>query len=270
MSEPPATEPAPSPSPRALVTLQKASSRVRGVPGRNQDPPIRASGTPHPTTVFIGGDCRPVVNAVAFAMAELLDLTPFWLEVRDPDAPLDGPDPGTTGWIPPDRLFVSEGGTGLQASKLASTDALWTLVRADEPESVLTLLTDFLRLPEVIQEIVSTASANGGPKAVVAANSDRFAHLFPRTAAGLQRFLQTLEASSLSIIAAHTGRTGPGRFGFRQVFRVSAQSPEKWMEGTITCEQGIDQGTFAVGRATRLSDVPSIARVCIGLFSKRQ
>ncbi len=268
MSESPASERSSRSGSRPAANAERTPPPKRPPVGRQQDPPIRPGGTAHPTTVFVGGECRPVVNGVAFALAELLDLTPFWLDVRDPAVPSDGPDPGTTGWIPPDRLFVSEGGKGLEASVLASSDALWTLVRADEPESVLTLLTDFLRLPEVIQEIVGTATSNGGPKAVVAANSDRFAHLFPRTAAGLQRFLQTLEASSLSIIAAHTGRTGPGRFGFRTVFRVDVESSEKWMEGTITCEQGIDHGPFAVGRSNRLSDVPSIARVCLGLFAK--
>lgn len=270
MPDPPVPERISRSGARPAPAPEKTPASKRAPGGRQQDPPIRPAGSPHPTTVFVGGDCRPVVNGVAFALAELLDLTPFWLDVRDPAAQTDGPDPGTTGWIPPDRLFVSEGGKGLEATPLASTDALWTLVRADEPESVLTLLTDFLRLPEVIQEIVSTATANGGPKAVVAANSDRFAHLFPRTAAGLQRFLQTLEASSLSVIAAHTGRTGPGRFGFRTVFRVEVESPEKWMEGTITCEQGVDHGPFAVGRSNRLSDVPSIARVCLGLFAQPQ
>ncbi|MGA7861644.1 MAG: hypothetical protein WCB19_07280, partial [Thermoplasmata archaeon] len=219
-----------------------------------------------PTTVFVSGPSRSVVNGVAFALAEMIDLTPFWLDVRDGKESSDSPDPASTGWIPPDRLFISEGGRGLEAEAPGTEAALWTIVRSDEPASVLSHLTDFLRLPELIQEILSTTGTNGGPKALVTANSDRVTHLFPRTAEGLQRFLRTLAASSLSIVAAHTGTGGPGRFGFETVFRLDVESPSSWTEGTIVCEQGIAQGPFAVSRANRLSDIPGIARVLSGLF----
>jgi len=266
MPELPHASRTPQPTPRIVATVKRGPSRSRSGAARNQDPPVRADGAHQPTTIFVGGASRPVVNGVAFALAELIDLTPFWLDVRDANHTAEGSDPGNTGWIPPDRLFVSEGGEGLQASTLASSPALWTIVRSDEPASVLTHLTNFLRLPELIQEILSAAAANGGPKAVVVANSDRFAHLFPRTAEGLQRFLGTLTASELSIVAGHTGRVGGARFGFDVVFSLDSHSPEKWMESTITCEKGIARGPFAVGRANRLSDVPGIARVFTGLY----
>ncbi|MGC2288981.1 MAG: hypothetical protein WA688_03895 [Thermoplasmata archaeon] len=207
-----------------------------------------------------------MVNGVAFALAEMIDLTPFWLDVRDPARPSEGPDPGNTGWIPPDRLFVSEGGRGLEPTRPGADSELWSIVRSDEPASVLSHLTDFLRLPEVIQEILSATPPNGGPKALIAANSDRIAHLFPRTAEGLHRFLGTMAVTSLNIFAAHTGPTGPARFGFATVFTLHLDSPTNWMEATIVCEQGIAQGPFAIGRTNRLSDVPGISRVLSGLF----
>jgi hypothetical protein len=236
-------------------------------PSRQQDPPLRSSRRGNPATVFVSGRSRPVVNGVAYALAEVIDLAPFWLAVRDPAKPTEGPDPGNTGWIPPERLFVSEGGRGLEPNPVMAAPEIWTLVRSDEPSSVLSHLNDFLRLPEVIQEILSATPAGGGPKAVVVANSDRVAHLFPRTAQGLQRFLGSMAVTTLNIVAAHTGRVGPGRLGFGTVFRVNADSPANWMEGTIVCEQGIGEGPFAVGRANRLSDIPRIARVCSNLFS---
>jgi hypothetical protein len=237
--------------------------------GRNRDPPIRPTRGGNPSTVFVAGTMRSVVNGVAFALAETIDLTPFWLDVRDSSQGSEGPDPGNTGWIPPDRMFVSEGGRGLEPGISGSPAELWTLVRSDEPASVLSHLNDFLRLPEVIQDILSATPPGGGPRAVVAANSDRVAHVFPRTAVGLEKFLRTMAATSLNIVAAHTGPTGPSRFGFATVFRLDVKSPTKWMEGMIVCEQGIEKGPFAVGRANRLSDVPGIARVCAGLFAAK-
>lgn len=257
----------PQPSPRVVARIRSREGRGPKLrAGRTQDPPILSGQNRRPTTVFVGGRSRPIVNGVAFALAELIDLTPFWLDVRASGAGSDGPDPGSTGWIPPDRLFVSEGGHGLEPEAPGAESALWTIVRSDEPASVLSHLTDFLRLPELIQEILSAASPNQGPKALVAANTDRVSHLFPRTADGLQRFLGTLAASSLSIIAAHTGAVGTSRFGFATVFRLDVETPAEWMEGKIVCEQGIDQGPFAVGRTNRLSDVPSISRVLSSLF----
>jgi len=242
-------------------------SRAVPAPSRNENflfPPDRGT---HPTTVFVGGPSRSVVNSVAFALAEMLDLTPYWLDVRNSSTISDGPDPVSTGWIPPDRLFVSESGHGLEQETSRTDRALWSIVRSDEPAEVLSHLTDFLRLPQLIQEIVSASDPSSGPRALVASNSDRVAHLFPRTADGLQRFLATLAAASLSIVAAHTGPTSPGRFGFATVFRLEVESPAAWMEGTLVCEQGIDRGPFAVGRSNRLSDVPGIARVFTGLFA---
>ena len=257
----------PQPSPRIVANARMGEARrPKHGTGRSQDPPILSDRTHGPATVFVGGTSRPVVNGVAFALAEMIDLTPFWLDVRDGKGSFDGPDPASTGWIPPDRLFVSEGGRGLEPEAPGTEQALWTIVRSDEPGSVLSHLTDFLRLPELIQEILSATGTDRDPKALVTANSDRVAHLFPRTAEGLQRFLRTLAASSLSIVAAHTGTVGPGRFGFATVFRLEVESPSNWSEGTIVCEQGIAQGPFAVGRANRLSDIPGIARVLSGLF----
>jgi hypothetical protein len=270
MPELPDAHRVPQPSPRSLATLRLGQPKARKVDtGRIPDPSILPNRGPTPATVFVGGRSRSVVNGVAFALAETIDLTPLWLDVREPRAVSDGPDPGSTGWIPPERLFISEGGRGLEAVPDHPTKTIWDIVRSDEPTSVLSNLTDFLRLPELIQDILSTLGDAQGAKALVAANTDRIAHLFPRTADGLQRFLGTLAASHLSIVAAHTGATGPGRFGFATVFRVGAQSPAKWMEGTLVCEQGIDQGTFAVGRANRLSDIPAIARVLTNLFSAK-
>ena len=257
------------PDPRRRAPPVAAQPKPSGLGtgfGPNGDPPIRPGRGGNPATVFVAGTSRPLVNSVAFALAETIDLTPFWLDVRDPRSTGEGPDPGNVGWVPPDRLFVSEGGRGLEPGRPGTQADLWAIVRADEPATVLSHLTDFLRLPEVIQEILSATTPVDGPRAVVVAGSDRVAHLFPRTAEGLQRFLGSMAVTSLNIVAAHTGPTGPGRFGFATVFRVAAESPRNWLTGTIVCEQGIDQGPFAVGRTNRLSDVPAIARVLSGIF----
>lgn len=266
MSELPEAGRFPKPSRRATaVRNEKPVGTGRIAAQRDNWFSLAGNGT-RPSTVFVGGSSRSVVNSVAFALAEMLDLAPLWLDVRDRSEAPTGPDPASTGWIPPDRLFVSENGRGLEPEAPLPDSALWAIVRSDEPASVLSHLTDFLHLPTLLQEIVSAAEPSGAPKALVVANSDRVAHLFPRTADGLQQYLRTLAAASISILAAHTGPSGPSRFGFKLVFRVDAPRPADWVRGTLVCEQGIDGGPFSVGRTNRLSDLPSVARVFRGLF----
>ena len=255
------------PSPRFGASRRKVTpTRERHSARRGENPLVHRTHAGRAATIFVGGASRSVVNGVAFVLAEMIDLTPFWLDVRGSGVPLDGPDPASTGWIPPDRLFVSENGRGLEGYQHPVEKALWTIVRSDEPKSVLSHLSDFLHLPELIQEILSAAEPSGNPRALVAANTDRVVQLFPREPGELQRFLRTLAESSLSIVAAHTGPSGPGRFAFDTVFRVDATRPQSWLDGTITCEQGPGRGLLSVGRSTRLSDVPSIARVLEGLY----
>lgn len=255
------------PNPRTIERARRSAPPLFPPGGGSyQDPPIAPERGAGPTTVFVGGSSRGVVNAVAYALAELIDLTPFWLNVKDSRTRSIDPDPGSVGWIPPDRMFVSEDGRGLEVMVEGAMQALSTVVRSDEPASALSNLTEFLKLPELIQDILSAAPENGAPKALVAANSDRVTHLFPQTAKGLRQFFATIAAANVSILAAHTGPVGPGRFGFATVFQVRTASPGDWIEGTLICEKGIEGGPFAVGRTTRLSDVPGIARVLNAIF----
>lgn len=217
-----------------------------------------------PSTIFVYGDCRPVVNGVAFAMADMLDLAPFWLEVRDGKGG-DESNAATVGWIPSDRFFISQEGSGLEPNHGIANLALWTIVRSDEPAEELAKLTDFLRLPTLLQEMIGRWTPDSSPRAVVVANAERIKHLFPREPGELRRLLSTILEHSASLVVTHTGQPGDGRFGFNAVFRVHATSFESWNEGTLECEKGRARGPFSIGRPRRLADIPSVARILSGL-----
>jgi len=218
-----------------------------------------------PCSIYVYGDCRPVVNGVAFAMADMLDLAPLWLEVRDPQDGHDEPTAGSAGWIPPDRLFLSDSGSGLEPNDAIANFALWNIVRSDEPGEVLADLTDFLRLPQMIQEVIGHATSESSPRAIVVANVERVQHLFPQEPGSLRRFLRSILNHSVSLVVAHTGPPGEQRSVFSAVFRVHASTLSAWKVGTLECEKGLMRGPYSVGRPRRLSGIPSVSRVLTGL-----
>jgi len=218
-----------------------------------------------PCSIYVYGDCRPVVNGVAFAMADMLDLAPLWLEVRDPQDGHEEPTVVSAGWIAPDRLFLSDSGSGLEPNDAVANLALWNVVRSDEPSEVLADLTDFLRLPLLIQEVIGHTTTESSPRAIVVANVERVQHLFPQEPGSLRRFLRSILNRSVSLVVAHTGSPVEQRSAFNAVFRVHASTLAAWNVGSLECERGLMRGPYSVGRPRRLSHIPSVARVLTGL-----
>jgi len=264
-------DPSQNPEPTSSAS---AGSPVR----RSRDPPegvhpvdlderwIVPSGTVgKPCSIFVYGDCRPVVNGVAFALADMLDLAPLWLEVHEGLDGHDGPSVASAGWVPAERVLWSAAGSGLEPNDAIANLALWAVVRSDEPVGEVTDLTDFLRLPELIQEAIGRAVIDSRPRTLVVANTERADQLVPHERSSLQRFLRSITNRSVSLVVAHTGTPLEQRFAFSAAFRVHAPSFASWRVGSLECEKGLMRGPFAVGRPWRLSDVPSIARVLAGL-----
>jgi len=214
-----------------------------------------------PVSVFVGGNSRPVTNLVAYAIAEDLDTHPFWLDIRDPQAPSPPLDPARLGWITPERLFVSEKVADLAPQDSVANAALWSIIRTDEPENVLSHLADLLRLPSLLQQVVGRAAPAGVHRALGIANMDRAAHLYPEGAESLRAFLRTLLESSMSIVAAYAGKGSGRRFAFDLVYSVDADGQDNWREATISCEQGLAPLSTAVSGSQKLSEIPAISRV---------
>jgi hypothetical protein len=218
-----------------------------------------------PCSIYVHGECRPLVNGVAFAMAEMLDLSPLWLEVRTKARSRLEPSISRAGWVPPERLFLSDAGSGLEPNHLIANLALYNVVRSDEPAEILLELTDFLRLPELIQQAIGAATERASPRAIGVANSERVSHLFPRDRPSLQAFLTSIQHRSISLVAAHTGPVGDQRFAFDAVFQVLGPSLGAWAAGALVCEKGLAKGPYAIGRSRPLAEIGRVARVLAAL-----
>jgi hypothetical protein len=207
---------------------------------------------------FLYGTSRTVLLRVAYAFAVSNDSRPFWVDVRDPNDYLDPPGPVEMGWIPDDHLFVVSRSEA-KPQDAVSNLALWTVVRSDEPRSVIGGLTDFLRLPPSIQDALSRYGRENYRPAFVVANTDRVREYYPRNVSGVRAIVKTMLRGGVIPIFASLSPPGPGRFACDLVFEVDAKDLTHWREGSLRCEKAFEGAPFRPDQRIRLDSIPSIA-----------
>ncbi|MCI4348218.1 MAG: hypothetical protein L3J97_06345 [Thermoplasmata archaeon] len=200
---------------------------------------------------------------VAFALARANDSRPYWVDVRDPNEYLDPPGPVELGWIPDDHLFVVSRSEA-KPQDAVSNLALWTVVRSDEPRSVIGGLTDFLRLPPPIQEVLSRYGRESVRPVFVVANTDRVREYYPRNVPGVRAIIEALLRGGVIPIFASLGPPGPGRLAFDLVFEITATDLAHWREGALRCEKSPAGTPFREMETVPLSAIPGVAAALEG------
>lgn len=211
-----------------------------------------------PLAIYVTGTPRPAVNRVVFAMSRSLDPAPLWVEIVDDE---QEPDAVRQGWVPPERAFLSRRTDDLETSRAVANLALWGIVRSDEPSRLLTELTDFVRLPPLIQEVLGQSAEGSARRAIAVGNADRVQHLFRERIDDLRWLLTYLKGSMASLIVGITGRSGRQGSVFDAEFRVEGAVEDPWTEATLTCEREGTSVGFPVGRRQRLSAIPELRNI---------
>lgn len=212
-------------------------------------------------STFLWGESRSVLNRVLFAMVHANDPDPLWLEIRGPqDAPSE-PGPLELGWIPEERLLVTREPAEARPQDALGNQALFNVVRSDEPKRVVARLSDFLRLPSIAQEVVGRSGPPHRPRVVGIANTDRVRDDYPKTAEGVRPVIEAFLAGDVLPFMAATSRPSEGRWAFDFVFEVRAKDLAHWQSGWLVPEKAHPQSGFGVGRPLRLEEFPEIARV---------
>jgi hypothetical protein len=188
------------------------------------------------------------------------DSSPFWLDIREPtDAPTE-PGPVELGWISHERLFVVGEPSEARPQNGVGDAALAAFVRGDEPPQVLAHLSDFLRLPPIVQEIVSRIERVDTAHAVAIANTDRVRRDYPTTVEGVRHVIEPFLAAPILPFLSATSPPGEGRWAFDFVFEVRAKDIARWSEGLLIAEKAPSEAGFPTQRAIPLSTIPDIAR----------
>ncbi|MCI4353569.1 MAG: hypothetical protein L3K14_09365 [Thermoplasmata archaeon] len=216
-----------------------------------------------PFGTFLYGPSRTVLLRVAFAFARANDSRPYWVDVRDPNEFLDPPGPVELGWIPDDHLFVVSRSEA-KPQDAVSNLALWTVVRSDEPRSVIGGLTDFLRLPPPIQEALSRYGQESFRPVFVVANTDRVREYYPRNVPGVRAIIEAMIRGGVLPIFASQGLPGPGRLAFDLVFEVTAPDLAHWREGALRCEKAPEGTPFQPAERVPLESMPGVVAALEG------
>lgn len=231
-----------------------------GPPAKVLDLTGRGSGA---YGVFLYGPSRTVLLRVAFAFARANDPQPYWVTVRDPTDQSEPLGPVELGWITDDHLFIVSRNQA-QPQDAVSNLALWTIVRSDEPQSVIGGLTDFLRLPPVIQEALSRYGEESRRPVFVVANTDRVRDYYPRDQIGVRAIVDAMLHSGVIPIFAACGSPGEGRFAFDLVIEVDAPDLAHWQQGALRCERSFDGAPLQKDQRIRLDSVPSLVAALQG------
>jgi hypothetical protein len=187
--------------------------------------------------------------------------SPFWLEIRGPkDAPSE-PGPVELGWIPRDRMFLTREVAEARPQNAVGNVALANIVRTDEPSRVLDHLTDFLRLPEIAQEIVSRLERTEPYHVVGIANGDRVRGDYPTTVEGVRHVIEPFLRVPILPFFSATSPPGEGRWACDFVFAVRARDLAGWREGVLAVEKCPEGTGFSQGLTVPLGSIPELAEV---------
>lgn len=253
----------PEPSSRSTGLSHKVPPRhqvAAGGPNPEGAPPIfpRQLFT-RPSSVFVYGPCRSLVNLTLFALAGATNPDFQWLDIGVPGEERTQFDPVRLGWIPEDRLWRVEHPDSLRPDDVGANLALFGLIRSDEPPSTLAQVTEFLRLPDISQRILARRPSDGSPGVVAVTNAHRVMAAFsPSRVPGI---LAVHTSAGFSILVGYSEAAGPGRTFFDFVFHVDGTSVANWRKGRLVCEKGIGSGPLSEAQPMLLPDIPLLAAV---------
>jgi hypothetical protein len=255
------------PAAGAALPSRRLPSRAWGVrpaDGAPREQPGEAAGPelgPWPTapvSVIVWGPEREANDLVAYAIARDLDPALFWLEVHDTPSPSATNGPARIGWVPSDHVYLANDTSDLEPRPFP-VRGLREYIQGDEPGSGVDLLSGFLCLPNVVQEIASRATPSARARVIVFANTERTAALFRRSDGPVLFLLEALRESGISTVFSYAGRAPVDRLGFDVVLRVEGAAPTTSIEGEFTCERALPRGPFRVGETSPLASVPAFA-----------
>lgn len=228
--------------------MPEESHRPATPPAR--DPFAGPGGPDHPPTVppsaaLVYGTSRPLVSLLLYAISEEANPRFHWLDIRRESEPPAEWDPASMGWLKDRHTWVADPSEGLSPDNARANAAIFHVVRSDEPPAVLAHLTDFLRLPPTIQEILGTMPAEGSSNLLAVANVDRISGAIPESA--LAPILAAFDWLRCSLYVGYVGARAPATAAFDHVIRIDGTGPDRWEEARVHFERG---GSYGVPPST--------------------
>jgi hypothetical protein len=206
----------------------------------------------------VSGTSRATLNRVLFAMTRAVDPSPFWVEFRAESGAEAEPGPADLGWIPSDRLVYAMDSENARPQNVGANLAMVVVSAGSDTWS--RALTDMLRLPPVLQEIVGRVRGGEPAHAVAIANGDRVARHYPPTPAEMRGVIEGLLAAPLLPFFS-TANPQERRFAADFVFRLEAASLPHWRDGLLLVEQAPKESGLSADDRFPLGGFPELERV---------
>jgi len=260
----PAFDPGPtrSPIPRGGQVHKVPPRRFPPPEGGNPEAPVSFFPTrlfERPNTILVHGPSRPSINLALYAFAEAITPDFQWVDIGVPGEEAVSSDPAQLGWIPEERMWRVDRPEKLRPNELTANLALFGLIRWDEPASTIAQVTEFLRLPETSQRILSTRPRDGRPGVLAVTNAHRVMALYPEERVG--PVLAVHQNAGFSVLVGFAEVAGPAQKLFDFVFQLDCGSPSAWRTGHLVCTKGISSGPLRDARPVSLEEIPLLASV---------
>ena len=268
-----ASPPGPDPSsPSSPGTPPFSAGSLHRLPGRDPTRPPDGSegGGPSvfPATLFykahsvlVYGASRPLVRLAVYALASSVNPQLHWVEFGPPPTARTPCDPVRLGWIPNERLWLIDPSEGFRPDDASGNLPISRLISAEEPAESLNHFVEFLRLPDLSQQIIASQAPDGHPGVVAVTNVQHVADAF--SSDRVLAILSVHQQSGFSVIVGHDETPGPGCDLFDFVFRLRGDGDrlEDWRRYELVCEKGITSGPLGGRRPVRLDEIPQLDMV---------
>ena len=214
-----------------------------------------------PTSVFLSGGSRALLNWVAYALVEPHRGGFVWTDVHFDGEVRDDGDLVNRDLLPRDRFYAVLPGR-LGRDDFSGNVALGGLVRSEALSEGVRRFADFLRLPPPTQALISRLarrSTEGGPAVLVLSNAHRVIALYPRETIGPT--LCAVLDSGLSVLMTWADARFAGRFEFEHALHLEGSDLKGWRRAVLVVEKGASTGPLRQGSEVVLGEYPPVASV---------
>ena len=198
--------------------------------------------TDSPDSVLFWGSNRVATSMAAYSLALRSDPNFLWLDIRGPEQrpmvrlydPVGPKD---------ERFRTLELGV-LAPDESPSREAIAAVVSGEDLDPALQGLIQFLRLPRLVQSLISRRVPDGSPEVLLATSADRVAHFYIERLEATRAFIGTLKELGVKFVASYVGPTRRDRWAFDHVFRVEGGDDHDWASATVLADsRDMPEGT---------------------------
>lgn len=247
---------------RRLALGDRPISRAAAFPGAAGSP-VSLLDLPEvwsrgPVTIFVHGESRALVNLVMYGLIEWTTPDYSWIDVRIRNRSPTGLDPVALGAIPSGRIVVVDRLDEMAPDPIRG-NAVWSVIRSDEPPDSMRSLSDFVRLPRPVQQALALTGGGTRPGAVALSNAHRLVALYDGTT--VPDTLRTVVALGASLFVSFADEAPDSRYAFDFVLKVDGASPEVWSESELIVEKSTGPAEGLRGMRAYLGDLAPLHRL---------